>query len=85
MIGQLDLINRKKPGARWLRKLQKRGIKVILLTPSPDQSLNILDSNNDLEKHSFQIKALAKKYGVGLVDSYEGFKQKVILGDSITN
>ena len=60
-------------------------IKVILLTPSPDQSINILDANSDLEKHSLQIKTLAKKYCVGLVDSYQTFKQKVILGDSISN
>lgn len=71
--------------SKMIEKATKKDIKVILLTPSPDQSINMFDLNNDLEKHSSQIKTLAKKYGVGLVDSYEGFKQKVLLGDSITN
>jgi hypothetical protein len=62
----------------------KKGIKVILMTPSPDQKVNILEADNDLEKHAIQIKALSKKYGVGLVDSYELFRQKVISGDSIS-
>ena len=63
----------------------KKGIKVILLSPSPDQRVNILEANNVLEQHSTQIKNLSKKYGVGLVDSYEYFHQKVVSGESITN
>jgi len=70
---------------KMIEKAKKKNIKVILLTPSPDQSVNILDSTSDLEKHSLQIKMLAKKYGVGLVDSYESFKQKVISGDNLSN
>lgn len=62
----------------------KKGIKVILLSPSPDQRVNINEANNVLEKHSLQIKNLAEKYGVGLVDSYSLFHQKVIAGESIT-
>lgn len=62
----------------------KKGIKVILLSPSPDQRVNIKETNNMLEKHSLQIKNLAEKYGVGLVDSYSLFHQKVIAGESIT-
>jgi len=74
--------------AAWSKMIEKavqHNIKVILLTPSPDQSVNILDSNSDLEKHSSQVKDLAKKYGVGLADSYQQFKQKVIAGDSLSN
>lgn len=63
----------------------KKGIKVILLTPSPDQRVNILEPNNELEKHSRQIKALSEKYGNGLVDSYDLFRQKVVKGESIVN
>lgn len=62
----------------------KKGIKVILLSPSPDQRVNVKEANNVLEKHSLQIKNLAEKYGVGLVDSYSLFHQKVIAGESIT-
>jgi len=63
----------------------KKGIKVILLTPSPDQRVNILESNNELEQHSRQIRALSEKYGLGLVDSYDLFRQKVVNGESIVN
>ncbi len=80
-------IGLEKSAVAWssmIEKATKKGIKVILLTPSPDQSINILNSNNDLQKHSAQIKLLANKYGVGLADSYEAFKQKVILGDSLS-
>lgn len=67
-----------------IEKAKEKNIKVILLTPSPDQRVNILESQNDLEKHMLQIRALAKKYGVGLVDSYLKFKQKAISGESIS-
>ena len=63
----------------------KKGIKVILMTPSPDEDVNILQVDTDLEKHSLQIKSLANKYGVGLVDSYELFRQKVISGENLSN
>jgi lysophospholipase L1-like esterase len=63
----------------------KKGIKVILLTPSPDQRVNILEPNNELEQHSRQIRALSEKYGIGMVDSYDLFRQKVVNGESIIN
>jgi lysophospholipase L1-like esterase len=63
----------------------KRGIKVILLSPSPDQRVDIKEANNVLEQHSTQIKKLAEKYGTGLVDSYSLFRQKVLFGESFMN
>ncbi len=63
----------------------KKGIKVVLLSPSPDQRINILETKNVLEQHTRQIKNLAEKYGVGLTDSYELFRQKVLSGESISN
>ena len=68
-----------------IEKALKRNIKVILLTPSPDQRVDILSPDNELEKHALQIKALAKKYDVGLIDSYQEFRNKVISGEPITN
>lgn len=62
----------------------KKNIKIILLTPSPDQSVNILEPNNELEQYATQTKRLSLKKGVGVVDSYELFKNKVIMGDSIS-
>jgi lysophospholipase L1-like esterase len=65
-------------------KALNRNIKIILLTPSPDQRINILEANNVLEQHQKQIRKLAKENGIGLVDSFEIFKEKVIAGDSIS-
>ncbi|MEQ8218576.1 MAG: SGNH/GDSL hydrolase family protein [Arenibacter sp.] len=67
-----------------IRKALDKDIKIILLTPSPDQRVNILEVNNVLEQHKNQIRQLAKEHRVGLVDSYLLFKEKVIAGDSIS-
>lgn len=80
----IGLENSKYAWEKMIRMSLKKGIKVILMTPSPDQKVNILEEDNDLEKHAIQIKDLSKKYEVGLVDSYELFRQKVISGDSIS-
>jgi acyl-CoA thioesterase-1 len=74
-----------KAWSTMIEKALKRNIKVILLTPSPDQRVDILLPDNELEKHALQIKALAKKYDVGLIDSYQEFRNKVISGEPITN
>jgi len=71
----------------WQKMIEmalKRGIKVILLTPSPDLGENILDTNTTLEKYSQQIRDLSDKFGIGLVDSYSKFKQITISGDSLS-
>lgn len=62
----------------------KKKVKVILLTPSPDQRINILEANNELEQHKNQVVRLAKENGIGLIDSYDLFKDKVLAGDSIS-
>lgn len=58
-------------------------IKVFLLTPSPDQRVDLLDTNSILDQHARQIKTIAGNYGVGLIDSYELFRQKVRSGDEL--
>ncbi|HEC41247.1 MAG TPA: SGNH/GDSL hydrolase family protein [Bacteroides sp.] len=50
-------------------------VKVILLTPSPDTSEDILQPNAQLAQHSKQIRELALLHEVGLVDSYSIFKE----------
>lgn len=50
-----------------------RNIKVILLTPSPDQRVDYGDANNDLKQQTDQIVRLAEEYQVGIVDSFELF------------
>lgn len=59
-----------------IKEAQRQGIKVILMTPTPDLTENMLDDNSPLEQYSKQIRDLSVKYGTGLVDSYAAFKQK---------
>ena len=61
----------------------KKGIKVILLTPSPDQKEDITDPNSRLQQFTTQLTALAKKYNTGLVDSYTTFKKQVVGGQPL--
>ena len=72
-----------KAWEEMIRKALKSKVKIILMTPSPDQRISFFETNNKLEQHKNQIVQLAKENGVGLVDSYELFKEKVIAGDSI--
>ena len=65
-------------------KVLDQKIKVILLTPSPDQRIDIMETDNVLGQHQKQIRQLAMENGVGLVDSYTLFKEKAVAGDSIS-
>ncbi|WP_247235691.1 SGNH/GDSL hydrolase family protein [Telluribacter sp. SYSU D00476] len=58
-----------------IRKALAQNIKVILVTPSPDQRVDILAADNPLEQHTEQIRQLAIKYGIGLADPYVAFKK----------
>ena len=62
----------KKSYKAWdemIKKAKRENIKVILLTPSPDQRVDYTDTNNELKKYSDQIIRLANENQVGLVDS----------------
>jgi acyl-CoA thioesterase-1 len=58
---------------KMIRKAKKKNIKVILLTPSPDQRMDYMNLENELKKHSDQIVQLAMEYETGLVDVYKAF------------
>ena len=70
--------------SRMINKALNEEVKIILLTPSPDQRVDILQPNNELEQYAEQIKRLSKENRIGLIDSYKLFKDKVVLGDSIS-
>ncbi len=59
--------------SEMIKRAKELGIKVILLTPSPDQSVNYSDSSNQLKIHADQIRKIAAENQVGLADSYEAF------------
>jgi len=56
------------------------GVKVILLTPTPDLGKPWADPADTLALHAEQIRALARESGVGLVDSYAAFKHHAEAG-----
>jgi len=70
---------------QMIRMALEQKIKVILLTPSPDQSENILDPETLLRKHAEQIRKLAVEYGTGLADSYEAFKSMARSGEPVSD
>jgi acyl-CoA thioesterase I len=59
---------------KMIKLAKTKGIKVILLTPTPDQRVNYEDPANELKKHTDQICRLAAENHVGLVDSYKLFE-----------
>lgn len=58
-----------------IQAAQARQIPVILLTPSPDQRIDITDPANPLEPYVRQIRELAGQYHTGLADPYPVFQQ----------
>lgn len=70
----------------WRNMIEKSlslGIKIILLTPTPDWSESILTPQALLAKYSEMIRKLATEYKIGLVDSYALFKEKVQQGNDL--
>lgn len=70
----------------WRNMIEKSlslGIKIILLTPTPDWSESILSPLAPLAEYSEMIRKLATEYKIGLVDSYALFKEKVQEGEEL--
>jgi lysophospholipase L1-like esterase len=79
----IGLERAKKSWETMIEAALAKGIKVILLTPTPDMSVNILDTNTPLAQHAEQVRELSRKYHIGLVDSYETFRQLALAGIDI--
>ncbi len=65
-----------KAWGRMIKMAKKKGVKVVLCTPSPDKRVSLSEQYTILDEHSQQIRMLAKEYRLGLVDSYKTFKQE---------
>jgi lysophospholipase L1-like esterase len=75
------------PRAAWKMMIEAalaKGIKVMLMTPTPVESVDILDPNTPLAQRAQQIRNLSQEYKTGLVDSYEAFRQLALAGVSIS-
>ena len=79
-------IGLEKAKTAWEKMIQKalrQGIKIILLTPSPDQRVDILAPGNPLALHAEQIRALAGKYHIGLADPLAQFQKLLEEGKAL--
>lgn len=60
-----------------------RGVKVLLLTPTPDQRANLDDPEDPLVRHADQVRRLVAELGVGLVDSLAAFERAMKNGQRL--
>jgi len=70
-----DIRQVKEAYAKMIESALARGIKVILLTPSPDQRVAIRANDTPLDALSTQIHDLSAQYNIGFVDVYGVFKR----------
>lgn len=82
---RLGLNRARKAWSSMIEKAQAAGVKVILLTPTGDTSAKLDDPNDPLNQHAEQIRSLAVKHGVGLVDSLATFKQHIKNGGKLSD
>ena len=76
----------KKAWESMIEKALSRGIKVILLTPSWDNSYYAQDENwQKIEAHAVQVRMLAEKYEVGLADAFNKFKSYIKNGGELAS
>lgn len=80
---RLGLEDARKAWERMIQKALRRDVQVILLTPSPDQRTPLLETDTELARHAAQVRGLAEKYGLGLVDSYAQFQEQVKAGAAL--
>lgn len=75
-----------RASAAWSRMIeaaQALGVKVVLITPTPDTRENIKDEHAPLMAYAAMIRGLAGQYRTGLVDGYAAFRQKALAGESM--
>ncbi|WP_373512902.1 SGNH/GDSL hydrolase family protein [Persicitalea sp.] len=80
---KIGLEKAKQSWQAMIEQAQQAGIKVILLTPSPDLKVDMANADNILNQHANQIRQLADTYQTGLVDSYKAFDGQRQQGDSL--
>lgn len=81
----IGLENARSHWETMIRKATAAGAKVILLTPTPDQSAKLDDSDDPLNQHAAQIRMLAGEFHIGLVDSLMAFKREIAGGTDLTS
>lgn len=82
---RIGLAEARKAWESMISEALKRNIKVVLLTPSPDQRVDLLKAGNELEQHALQIEQMAAAHGIGIADSYRLFKKQVQHGENVAD
>ncbi|WP_425637660.1 SGNH/GDSL hydrolase family protein [Algoriphagus yeomjeoni] len=80
---RIGLDSAKTAWEAMIQKALEKDIKIILLTPSPDQKVDLHEDDTILDQHSMRIRELAEKYEIGLADTYESFKESVKTGSNL--
>lgn len=79
----LPLDRAEKAWTSMIERAKAKGIPVILLTPTGDLAVDINNDGDDLNQRADQIRGLAARHGVALVDSYAAFKAHVNAGHKL--
>lgn len=72
--------------AAWSAMITQAGarkIRVVLLTPTPDQASKLDDPMDPLNQHAQQIRQLAAEHHLALVDSLAAFKASIAKGNAL--
>lgn len=70
----LGLARARKAWTTMIQQAQAKGVKVLLVTPTPDLASKLDDPADPLNQHAAQIRELAREFHVGLVDSLAAFQ-----------
>jgi lysophospholipase L1-like esterase len=81
----IGLERARKAWKTMIEQAQMAGVKVILLTPTPDMKAHLEDAADPLNQQAEQIRSLAREYHVGLVDSLAAFKDFVKSGGKLSD
>ena len=81
----LDASAVRKAWQSMISQAKAKDIKVILLTPTGDQSAKRDDVKDPLSQQAVAIRRLAREEGVGLVDSFAAFQGAVASGTPLAS
>ncbi len=68
---------------KMIQACQQKQILVILLTPTPDLSVDIQDPQSELASRAEIVRGLAAEFNVALVDAYAEFQQRNKIGAAL--
>jgi acyl-CoA thioesterase-1 len=81
---RIGLAMARKSWISMIESAKSQGVKMLLLTPTADINQRAgaaSEEQRDLQQHGAQIRGLAERYEIGLVDSLAAFEQYQQSGD----